>query len=118
MSLYVKKPIPVDISEPWLKPGDHPNVKSYEDARDIMLNNRTWYTGVNIFIDGIPYDLGAAVCIHCGKKVQEHGLIETLARGVIVCPGDRIITGVKGEQYPIKPDIFEQTYEPYHETWE
>lgn len=27
-------------------------------------------------------------------------------------PGDWIITGVKGEQYPCKPDIFEATYEP------
>ncbi len=26
--------------------------------------------------------------------------------------GDYIITGVRGEQYPCKPDIFEQTYEP------
>ena len=26
--------------------------------------------------------------------------------------GDYIITGVNGEQYPCKPDIFEQTYEP------
>ena len=26
--------------------------------------------------------------------------------------GDYIIAGVKGEQYPCKPDIFEQTYEP------
>ena len=25
--------------------------------------------------------------------------------------GDWIITGVKGEQYPCKPDVFEQTYE-------
>lgn len=25
--------------------------------------------------------------------------------------GDWIITGVKGEKYPIKPDIFEATYE-------
>ena len=25
--------------------------------------------------------------------------------------GDYIITGVKGEKYPCKPDIFEQTYE-------
>ena len=27
-------------------------------------------------------------------------------------PGDWIITGVKGERYPCKPDIFEATYEP------
>ena len=26
--------------------------------------------------------------------------------------GDWIITGVKGEQYPCKPDVFEKTYEP------
>lgn len=30
----------------------------------------------------------------------------------IVTPGDWIITGVKGECYPCKPDIFEETYEP------
>jgi len=36
--------------------------------------------------------------------------------GVIACsPGDYIITGVKGEKYPCKPDIFEQTYEPVEE---
>jgi len=27
-------------------------------------------------------------------------------------PGDYIVTGVKGESYPVKPDIFEATYEP------
>ena len=26
--------------------------------------------------------------------------------------GDWIITGIKGEQYPCKPGIFEATYEP------
>ena len=29
-----------------------------------------------------------------------------------VTDGDWIITGVKGERYPCKPDIFELTYEP------
>jgi len=29
--------------------------------------------------------------------------------------GDWIIKGVKGEFYPCKPDIFQQTYEPYVE---
>lgn len=27
-------------------------------------------------------------------------------------PGDMIVRGVKGEFYPVKPDIFEATYEP------
>lgn len=29
--------------------------------------------------------------------------------------GDWIITGVKGEKYPCKPEIFEMTYEPVDE---
>lgn len=37
--------------------------------------------------------------------------ISTLEGGHIVSEGDWIITGVKGECYPCKPDIFELTYE-------
>jgi len=33
----------------------------------------------------------------------------------IASPGDWIIQGIKGELYPCKPDIFEQTYEPVEE---
>jgi hypothetical protein len=32
-----------------------------------------------------------------------------------VTPGDWIITGVKGEVYPCKPDVFAATYEPASE---
>ena len=37
--------------------------------------------------------------------------IETLEGILIGEPGDYLITGVKGEQYPCKSDIFEMTYE-------
>jgi hypothetical protein len=48
-----------------------------------------------------------------GKTVsQNRGMIETLEGPLHVSPGDWIITGVKGEKYPCKPDIFEETYEP------
>ncbi len=30
---------------------------------------------------------------------------------MLASEGDYIITGVNGEQYPCKPDIFEKTYE-------
>ena len=36
--------------------------------------------------------------------------IETLEGTHHASVGDWIITGVKGEQYPCKPDIFEKTY--------
>ena len=38
--------------------------------------------------------------------------IDTLEGPHLVSQGDWIITGVKGEHYPCKPDIFEMTYEP------
>ena len=38
--------------------------------------------------------------------------IQTLEGTMHADVGDYIITGVKGETYPCKPDIFEQTYEP------
>lgn len=39
-------------------------------------------------------------------------IIETLEGELRCNPGDWIIRGVKGEFYPIKPDIFAATYEP------
>lgn len=39
-------------------------------------------------------------------------VIHTLEGDMRADPGDWIITGVNGEQYPCKPDIFEKTYEP------
>ena len=36
----------------------------------------------------------------------------TLEGGHIVTPGDWIATGIQGEHWPIKPDVFAATYEP------
>jgi hypothetical protein len=37
--------------------------------------------------------------------------INTLEGKMYINNGDYIITGIKGERYPCKPDIFEATYE-------
>jgi len=50
-------------------------------------------------------------CGYCEGKASVHGWIATAEGGHIVCPGDWIITGVKGERYPCKPDIFRETYD-------
>lgn len=55
------------------------------------------------------------MCKHCNKETIKHGWISTLEGGHIVCPGDWIITGISGEMYSCKPDIFEKTYEPVEE---
>jgi hypothetical protein len=44
----------------------------------------------------------------CYKKTM---VIETLEGNMTANVGDYIIKGVKGEFYPCKPAIFEQTYE-------
>lgn len=38
-------------------------------------------------------------------------IIKTLEGDMIAFKGDWIVTGVDGEQYPVKPDIFKKTYE-------
>lgn len=37
--------------------------------------------------------------------------IETPEGTMVANTGDWIITGIKGERYPCKPDVFEATYE-------
>lgn len=39
-------------------------------------------------------------------------VIKTLEGYMAITPGDYIITGVMGERYPCKPDVFAATYEP------
>ena len=66
----------------WFRPGDHPKVIMRESGDDPARPR---------------------------KKLP---MIHTLEGWHIVTPGDWIITGVKGEHYPCKPDIFKMTYEP------
>ena len=49
-------------------------------------------------------------------KTDKKLVIHTLEGDMVASPGDYVITGVNGEKYPCKPDIFEKTYEPV-EDW-
>lgn len=48
-------------------------------------------------------------------QTETQVVIETLEGIMVANPGDWIITGVKGEKYPCKDDIFKLTYEPFEE---
>ena len=65
--------------------------------------------------DGFTCDEHFKDCIPTNKLCDgcEHysPCIDTLEGKHIITEGDYIITGVKGERYPCKPDIFEMTYE-------
>ncbi len=68
------------------------------EAEQFWPDNLPWPDGV------IPNDPS--------KSVNTKGAIKTLEGWLTVSPGDWIITGVNGEKYPCKPDIFKKTYDP------
>lgn len=44
--------------------------------------------------------------------------VQTLEGPLHASPGDWIITGIRGEQYPCKPDVFKKTYEPVNQNYQ
>jgi hypothetical protein len=114
MTLYRKKPVVIEASQ-WFKNGDHPEDAAFcsGSASDGTEGARELYEreGKVVRYFRHPDISGEKLCRHCGKRMHVHGWIDTSEGGHIVCPGDWIITGVVGEKYPCKPDIFEQTYE-------
>ena len=44
-------------------------------------------------------------------QTDEEVIIHTLEGDMKAMPGDYIITGINGEKYPCKPDIFHKTYD-------
>lgn len=82
---YRKKPVVIDATQfwPWSQP---------------------WPEGVE------QRSLGGSPDTIDGEQVQ--WFVKTLEGEHIATPGDWIITGVKGERYPCKPDIFSAAYEP------
>ena len=98
MPRFHKKPVVIEATQ-WLRNGDHPEDGNNGEGKVVRYFRR-------------PDILGKAVCNLCICKFHDHGWIDTLEDGHRVCPGDWIITGVQGERYPCKPDIFERTYDP------
>ena len=110
---FRKKPVVIEATQ-WFKNGDHP----YDDLRLLDASHggqrktvETEGKVVRYFRHPDKAYAGERHCQKCGRNMHVHGWIDTLEGWHIVCPGDWIITGVKGERYPCKPDIFEATYE-------
>jgi hypothetical protein len=120
MSKYRKKPVVIEATQ-WFKNGDHP--LDYSTVQEGFENGelrkfppeerkaKDWEGDIVRYFRH-PETPGETLCKHCNGAMHYHGWIDTLEGGHIVCPGDWIITGVKGEHYPCKPDVFAATYEP------
>lgn len=108
MPKFRKRPVVIEATQ-WFKNGDHPE----DDCRLIQGPEGPFLSeGKVVRYYRTPELDGQRLCEKCRHIMHEHGWIDTLEGGHIVCPGDWIITGVAGERYPCKPDIFAQTYEP------
>lgn len=105
---FRKKPVVIEATQ-WFKNGDHPD--DGDERFDSGEFKGELYEGRVVRYYRTPDMDGQTPCKHCGVIMHEHGWIDTLEGGHIVCPGDWIIRGVKGEKYPCKPDIFAATYE-------
>ena len=123
MAQFRKKPIVIEAHQ-WFKNGDHPsdydkNVQGFDKGElkersgmEARARELKWEGQIVRYFRS-PDVSGKKSCQHCGQIMHVHGWIDTKEGGHIVCPGDWIITGVAGELYPCKPDIFEATYDPY-----
>lgn len=72
--------------------------------RPVIVDAEQWFPGRDV--DGVVERPPASP----GK--QPVGIVKTLEGDMIAQPGDWIITGVEGEKYPCKNEIFKKTYEP------
>ena len=104
MPKFRKKPVVIEANQ-WFRNGDHP-----KDYRNEKSKKEKW-EGLIVRRYSHPDISPSIICKQCNKMMVDHGWIDTLEGGHIVCPGDWIITGVRGENYPCKPDIFKKTYE-------
>jgi hypothetical protein len=108
MTQYRKKPVVIEATQ-WFKNGDHPldAITVINGGEDGPFDSE----GKVVRYFRHPDVGGETACKHCSERMHVHGWIDTLEGGHIVCPGDWIITGVKGENYPCKPDVFAATYD-------
>ena len=105
----------------WCKNGDHPD--DYKEVQVGFENGelrefsgeerrKNGWEGNIVRYFRHPDIPGEDLCKKCRREMQDHGWIDTSKGGHIVCPGDWIITGIKGKYYPCKPDVFYATYVP------
>lgn len=106
MARYQNKPVVIEATR-WHKNGDHPNDR---DGQTFQAKVEDWEGAVVRYFRS-PDVSGDVHCKLCGFTMHYHGWLDTGGDGQRVCPGDWVITELDGERYPMRPDIFDATYE-------
>jgi hypothetical protein len=97
MARYRKRPVVVD---------------AFQMTKGRRGDNSEWPNWLNLAWNTDFAEPGAVSCEdYPNSKGDDRLLIQTLEGPLAVSWDDWIIKGIKGELYPCKPDIFEQTYE-------
>jgi len=96
MGMYRKKPVVIE-AELWL---------TFDDSNSILKE-------VKQVRDRAAHE---GRCNQCGKRHSEHGWLDMTGErskiaGYIICPGDWIVRGEKGNLYPVKATVFDVLYE-------
>lgn len=108
--IWRKRPVEV-LAARWRRNGDHPEDGVGELVPDPAGGGYPRLEGKVVRFFRHPNYPGTQKHERCGRTWNEHGWIDTLEGGHRVCPGDWIVTGIQGERWPIKSDIFQATYE-------
>ncbi len=74
-------------------------VPGMEDGIDFVDTVQKESSPIAHYAKGDPHD------------TEIYPYIQTLEGKHYICPGDYIVTGIKGERYPVKSEIFLLTYE-------
>lgn len=80
--------------------------------KPVVVEAEQWFPGKDV--DGVVSSTESSslfIAPDSSGVYDQVAFIETLEGRFWIFPGDYIITGVKGEKYPCKPEIFELTYE-------
>jgi hypothetical protein len=99
---FRKKPVVIE-AEQWLGAESLGKVEGVREATEKEIGDN-----ISLFTRTKPPEHGKPLEIDYTRR---YFVIETLEGLHFVSVGDWVITGVKGERYPCKPDIFEATYE-------
>jgi hypothetical protein len=114
MARYRKKAVFIDATQ-WFRNGDHPDddcaFMPPTDDGELVLS-----PGKIVQPYRRPTPPGDTKCSQCKHLIREHGWLDPIGgHSYLICPGDFIVTDMQGQTWPLKPDIFNATFDKVKE---
>jgi len=97
---YRKKPVEINTIQ-WLG-------TNFDEIKKL-------FPTIPLYINRQCYTTGRSGETSYRETIEEELRVDTLEGKMLIKVNDWIVKGVEGEFYPVKPDIFEKTYEKVEE---